>query len=80
MPAQHEYKNVAKFSILRLCLLLRCADMRIVYLCGELQTGDGFLEMGLQRRHHDEHERFRVTSKRVLKKVCQLCGRQHTAI
>ena len=53
-------------------LLLRGADVGVVHLGCELETGDGFLQVGLQRADHDEHERFGVAAEGVLQEVCQL--------
>lgn len=46
--------------------------MRIMHLGGKLEAGNGFLEMGLQRADHDEHERLAVAAERVLEEVRQL--------
>jgi len=46
--------------------------MRVVHLCRKLETRNGFLQMGLQRADHDEHEGFGVAAEGVLEEVCQL--------
>lgn len=56
----------------RLGLLLRGPNMRIMHLRRKLQARDGFLQMRLQRRDHDEHERLAVSSERVLQEVREL--------
>lgn len=61
--------------ILRLSLLLRRPDMRIVHLCRELQAGNRFLQMRLERADHDEHEGLGVAAEGVLEEVSQLCRR-----
>ena len=63
---------VQKLDALALRRLLRRADVRVVHLLRELETRDRFLEMGLERGDHDEHECFRVPAERVLEEVCQL--------
>lgn len=58
--------------ILRLGLLLRCPDVRVMHLGRELETRDGLLEMSLQRAYHDEHECLGVAAEGVLEEIGQL--------
>ena len=60
------------YSILRLSLLLRRANMRIMNLCRKLQARNRFLQMRLERADHDEHEGFGVAAEGVLEEVGQL--------
>jgi hypothetical protein len=61
--------------ILRLSLLLRCPNMRIMNLCRKLQACNRFLQMCLQWADHDEHEGLGVAAEGVLEEVGQLYHR-----
>jgi hypothetical protein len=52
--------------------LLCRTNMRVMNLGRKFETRDRFLEMRLQRGHHDEHESFGVSTEGVLEEVCQL--------
>jgi len=43
--------------------------MRVMDLGREFQTRQGFAEVGLQRRDHDEHERLAVAAEGELEEV-----------
>jgi hypothetical protein len=55
-----------------LVLPLRSPNMRIMYLGRKFETRQRLREMRLQRRDHDEHERFTVTAEGELEEICEL--------
>jgi hypothetical protein len=69
---QHPLFYSPSSALRRLCRFLRSANVRVMYLCRKLQTRHRLLQVSLQRRDHDEHERLAVAPERVLEEVCQL--------
>lgn len=70
IPPSSLYKQPT--NLRRLGLLLRRPDVRVVHLGRELEAGDCFLQVRLERADHDEHERLGVAAEGVLQEVCQL--------